>query len=186
MKKILIILVLAVLILNTGVCYVQADNDLLQKCYVIIYNHVAARSKLPAEWCDWITKIIIINSVKYKVDPLLITAKFSIESKFLPNAVSPVGAVGIAQLMPATARSMGFDPNDPAQNIEGGIKYFADQQATFNYAGDWSATFAVAAYNAGPGAVKEYNGVPPYAETQRHVQLVGDTYKALLAQLYHK
>lgn len=77
---------------------------------------------------------------------------------------SPVGAIGPAQLMPATARSLGVDPTDFNQNLLGGAKYFAGMLKRFNN----NPRMALAAYNAGPGAVEKYNGVPPYAETRQH------------------
>ena len=77
------------------------------------------------------------------------------------------GALGLAQLMPQTARSLGVDPLDPAQNLEGGARYLRAQYETF---GSWP--LALAAYNAGPGAVTRYRGIPPFAETQNYVQVV--------------
>lgn len=88
------------------------------------------------------------------------------ESGGNPKAVSKVGAAGVMQLMPATAKSLGVkDRFDPAQNIWGGMKYLAQQYKQF---GDWG--LALAAYNAGPGAVKKYKGIPPYKETQNYVK----------------
>jgi hypothetical protein len=84
------------------------------------------------------------------------------------NAVSPKGAVGVAQLMPGTAAELGVDPRDPGQAIDGAARYLAQNAQRFG--GDW--TKAAAAYNAGPGAVAKYGGVPPYRETQGFVQRV--------------
>ena len=89
------------------------------------------------------------------------------ESGGSPTAVSPKGAIGLAQLMPATARGLGVDPMDPAQNLEGGARYLAQQ---FKKYGRWD--LALAAYNAGPGAVDQYGGIPPFEETQNYVQRV--------------
>ncbi len=86
------------------------------------------------------------------------------ESGWNPGAVSPKGATGLAQLMPATARLMRVDIDDPAENLDGGARYLAMMHKKF---GSWR--LALAAYNAGPLAVEEHDGVPPYAETQGYV-----------------
>ncbi len=86
------------------------------------------------------------------------------ESGWNAGAVSNKGALGLAQLMPETARRLGVDPADPVQNLDGGARYLRQQYDTF---GDWR--LALAAYNAGPGAVQRYAGIPPYNETQNYV-----------------
>jgi soluble lytic murein transglycosylase-like protein len=89
------------------------------------------------------------------------------ESGWNAGAVSPKGALGLAQLMPGTAAMLGVDPADPAQNLDGGARYLRMQYNTF---GTWD--LALAAYNAGPGAVQQHGGIPPYAETQNYVQVI--------------
>jgi soluble lytic murein transglycosylase-like protein len=89
------------------------------------------------------------------------------ESGWNSNAVSVKGALGLAQLMPATARSLGVDPHDINQNLDGGARYLRRQYETF---GTWQ--LALAAYNAGPGAVQQYGGIPPYRETQNYVRVI--------------
>jgi soluble lytic murein transglycosylase-like protein len=89
------------------------------------------------------------------------------ESGWNPNAVSEKGALGLAQLMPATARRMRVDPNDPYENLDGGAKYLAKQFRKFR---SWQ--LALAAYNAGPKAVKQYGGIPPYEETRNYVKII--------------
>jgi soluble lytic murein transglycosylase-like protein len=89
------------------------------------------------------------------------------ESGWNPNAVSPKGATGLAQLMPGTARALGVDINDPEENLEGGARYL---RAMYDKFGSWR--LALAAYNAGPGAVEQHGGVPPYAETKNYVKAI--------------
>jgi soluble lytic murein transglycosylase-like protein len=90
------------------------------------------------------------------------------ESNWNQGAVSHAGAIGLAQLMPGTARLLRVDPNDPKQNLEGGARYLKQQYRTF---GTWK--LALAAYNAGPGAVKKHGGIPPYKETRNYVRIIG-------------
>ncbi len=89
------------------------------------------------------------------------------ESGWNAGAVSPKGAIGLAQLMPGTAQLLGVDPTDPIQNLEGGARYLRQQYNTF---GTWP--LALAAYNAGPLAVQQNGGIPPYAETQNYVLVI--------------
>jgi soluble lytic murein transglycosylase-like protein len=108
-------------------------------------------------------------AARHGIDPALLKGLIRQESGFDPAARSGAGAVGLTQLMPGTAASLGVtDPTDPAQSIEGGAAYLAQQLQRFG--GDPAK--ALAAYNAGPGAVAKYGGVPPYAETQQYVQKV--------------
>ena len=104
---------------------------------------------------------------RYGLDPLLVRAVIQTESNFDPRAVSPKGAVGLMQLMPQTAQRYGVENRfDPAQNVEGGVRYLRDLLAMF----DGNLTLALAAYNAGEGAVLKYGRrVPPYAESQQYV-----------------
>jgi soluble lytic murein transglycosylase-like protein len=112
----------------------------------------------------------------YGVDESIVRAIIHAESAFNPTALSRVGAQGLMQLMPATARRFGVaNAFDAGQNIRGGVQYLAFLLKRFN--GDLS--LVAAGYNAGEGAVDKYKGVPPYSETQRYVQRV-----SLLAQRY--
>jgi soluble lytic murein transglycosylase-like protein len=115
-------------------------------------------------------------SAKYQVPAKLIEAVIKAESGFNPKAISSVGAEGLMQLMPGTARSLGVsNALDPAQNIDGGTHFL--RKLMDRYDGD--LTKVVAAYNAGPGAVDRYGGVPPYQETQVYVQRVLGFYNTL-------
>jgi len=119
------------------------------------------------------------EAIAVGVDPSLVNAVARTESGMNPAATSRVGAQGIMQLMPATARALGVtDPYDPAANIRGGATYLRGLLDHFN----GNVRLAVAAYNAGPGAVERYGGVPPFAETQQYVARVLDAYRAKIAR----
>lgn len=113
---------------------------------------------------------IAVAAREFDVDPALVRAVIHAESAFNKTAVSPAGAQGLMQLMPATARELGVDNAMSAtDNIRGGVHYLAKMLQRFQ--GDIS--LATAAYNAGPGAVGRHGGIPPYAETRAYVHRVG-------------
>ena len=106
-------------------------------------------------------------AIKHNIPPDIFEKLVTVESGWNAEAVSPKGAIGLAQLMPFTAREMGVDPTDPRQNLDGGARYLAIQHRRF---GDWK--LALAAYNAGPEAVVKFGGVPPYRETRNYVRKI--------------
>ena len=107
------------------------------------------------------------------VDPRFIHAVIWQESKYIQDARSPVGAQGLMQLMPATARRFGCrDPHDPVENITAGTKYLSWLLKRF----DGNVKLALAGYNAGEGSVDKYNGIPPYRETQNYVRIITSRY----------
>ena len=111
---------------------------------------------------------------RHGVDPALLAAVAQQESGFNASAVSPAGAQGLMQFMPATARGLGVDPFDPASAVDGAARYLADLTEQFG-----STELGLAAYNAGPGTVRRYGGIPPYAETQNYVRSVMSKAEAL-------
>lgn len=105
----------------------------------------------------------------HNLNPKVLEALVEQESGFDPLAESKVGAQGLTQLMPGTARGLGVtDPLDPEQNLNGGAKYLKQMLNRF----DGDLPKALAAYNAGPGAVNKYGGIPPYKETQNYVKRI--------------
>jgi len=118
----------------------------------------------PLRWQGRVTEL----SAKYDLSPMLIEALVWQESRWNENAVSPVGARGLAQLMPGTARQLGVNSADPSANLEGGARYLREQLDRFG--GDLEK--ALAAYNAGPGRVIRANGVPAISETRNYVSAI--------------
>jgi len=120
------------------------------------------------------SKALIADSIKnaagrYNLPEKLIASVIQVESNFQVDAVSPAGAQGLMQLMPATARELGVDdPFDVRQNINGGAGYLRQMLDRF----DGDVKLALAAYNAGPGTVERYNGNVPYRETQDYIERV--------------
>ena len=118
----------------------------------------------PSAWSARIAQL----AAKYDLSPALLEAVVWQESRWRPDAVSPVGARGLAQLMPGTARQLGVDPDDPHANLEGGARYLRQQLDTFG----GNLEKALAAYNAGPGRVLQAGGVPAIRETQQYVAAI--------------
>jgi peptidoglycan DL-endopeptidase CwlO len=104
---------------------------------------------------------------RHGVDASLLAAMASQESSFNASAVSPAGAQGLMQFMPATAKGLGVNPLDPSSAIDGAARYLSSLTKQFG-----STELGLAAYNAGPGTVSRYGGIPPYAETQNYVRAV--------------
>ncbi len=118
--------------------------------------------------------LIVKHSLEMGLDPALALSIAKKESGFCHNKRSPYGAVGVFQLMPATAKKMGYNPYQIQENIKGGIAYYKLMYKMFG-----STELALAAYNAGPGNVKKYNGIPPFKETRNFVSSIMSNYNNL-------
>jgi len=130
--------------------------------------------------CNYATMAPLIRNVSHAVgvDPALVAAVIDVESGFNLRAVSPAGARGLMQLMPATAQGLGVsDVYDPVQNVAAGTLYLGQMLQQFS----GNLSYALAAYNAGEANVRSYGGIPPFAETQAYVPRVLSRYAAFKA-----
>ena len=105
---------------------------------------------------------------RWGLPPEFLASVAAVESGYRTDAVSRKGAIGLMQLMPATAELLGTDPHDAAQNADAGARYLRELLLRYGY----SAPLALAAYNAGPAAVDRHGDIPPYSETRAYVQRV--------------
>lgn len=117
--------------------------------------------------------LIRAAAIREGLPPEFVASVAKVESALRPDAISPKGAIGIMQLMPATAQALGADPHDLRQNIEAGTRLL--RELLVKYDGD--VVKALSAYNAGTGAVERYQGMPPYDETRRYVNKVIGAYQ---------
>ncbi len=150
--------------------------------YDVIFQNISQFNQNPKE-IRWITNAIFYAAKEYKVDPILISAVMEAESGFNFNAFSPVGAIGLMQLMPETAKMIGVDPYNPMGNVLGGVSYLKTQLDKFSGWGSYRVTYAVAAYNAGPGAVVSAGGIPNFSETFNYVVKVTRNYNKILKMM---
>ena len=127
-------------------------------------GRLVRRLGVPAAYAAKVAEL----AARYDLSPSLIEAVVWQESRWRAAAVSPKGARGLAQLMPATARYLGVDPDDPFANLEGGARYLREQLDRF----DGDVERALAAYNAGPGRVERARGIPRIRETQHYVAAI--------------
>ncbi len=124
---------------------------------------------------DWqskdLARHLLVTAKRWRIDPNMLAAIVSVESSWHTHALSYAGAIGLGQLMPGTAVSLGVNPHDPLQNLEGAAEYLGDLMRTFA-SNPHRYELVFAAYNAGPKAVIRYGGIPPYGETQHYVTKV--------------
>ena len=150
--------------------YVNGDSPKRKTGSTISSSPAAQSANAPGDHLD---QIVQQAAERHDLDPALVKAVISTESGWNPTAISRKGAVGLMQLIPATAERFGVgNAFDPAQNVEGGTSYL--KSLLDHYNGDLTKTLA--AYNAGERAVDQSGGIPAYPETERYVQKVTDAY----------
>ena len=171
-KRTLRTLVLAAAAMSASPTAIKAHNrtflDLRPRLSVSI-GKVVALDAQPTAPQEPYAALISEAAARYDLDAALIRAVMKTESAFDPRAVSPVGAMGLMQLMPALARDMGVtNPFDPRENVMGGAKYLSRLLETHR----GNVALTLASYNAGPSNVRKYNGIPPFKETRDYVRKI--------------
>ena len=132
-----------------------------------------------------IQSVALDAALEHSVDPAMVLSVIATESSFENDAISPKGAVGLMQVMPETARELGYDPADWQENIEAGTVYLGMLLSRYRHRTN-GVQLALAAYNAGPGAVERYKGIPPFRETRRYVKRVMARYRSAAGRRRHE
>lgn len=170
----------------SGATVQQAQQRYTQAQLVDIYGQAVRyfNRRLSVSDSKQIAALILNYSNRYGLDARLVMAVIACESNFNPNAVSPVGAMGLGQLMPGTAADLGVgNAWDPSANLEGSTRLLKNHIKNMSRGGRPSKEaikLALACYNAGAGAVKKYKGIPPYRETQNYVKKIIRLYWSML------
>ena len=141
-------------------------------CFVLVNFPMVVNAEAVSQVT--IKELIVKHSMEMGVDPALALSIAKKESNFSQNRKSRYGAVGVFQLMPRTAKKLGYNPYSLNENIKGGLTYYKQMYKMFG-----STELALAAYNAGPGNVKKYNGIPPFKETKTFVSSIMSNYKSM-------
>lgn len=144
----------------------------LAVCFAIINSPLQVKAEAVSNLT--IKQLIVKHSMEMGLDPALALSIAKKESGFCHNKKSRYGAIGVFQLMPNTAKRMGYNPYHLNDNIKGGIAYYKKMYQMFG-----STELALAAYNAGPGNVKKYNGIPPFKETRNFVSSIMNSYNSM-------
>jgi len=159
------------------IAYRQIGDDASRNQPIPHLRCMGLSPKSVARRADRYHRTILSLAIEYEISASLVMAVITEESCFNPKAVSPAGAIGLMQLMPATAKWLKVrNPRNPEQNLRGGIRYLAMMREKFG-----NNELALAAYNAGPGSVRKYGGVPPFRETQGYVVRVQQHYRRYVA-----
>lgn len=152
-----------------------------------IAAYAAVLRQFNPEMPDWqskdLARHLLLTANKERIDTNMLAAIVTVESSWHTHAVSYAGAIGLGQLMPGTAATLGVNPHDPVQNLQGAARYLRGLLERFGAKRDRYA-LVFAAYNAGPKAVQQYGGIPPYYETQHYVVKVLRAWSALRSMVH--
>jgi hypothetical protein len=165
-------------ILNTGSGTLEFSTDEISRIEMFVEPIVSQPPPLAAAPLVTSESLLANAAIAQGLDSLFIQSVAKVESGLRQDAVSRKGALGLMQLMPATAARLKVNASQADENALGGAKYL--RELLLQYRGD--SVLALAAYNAGPGAVEKFHGVPPYAETQRYIVLVLREYARQLSK----
>ncbi len=159
---------------NYSIGFFKYVNKKMKKLLIIVFFYSSFTFANPVD--DAINKLC----KQHNINPDVIRILIDTESAFKPHVVSNAGAIGLMQLMPATAKRFGVsNPYDPIQNVEGGIKYFSFLLKRYGY-----IKLALAAYNAGENAVDKYRGIPPYKETINYVKKISREFERKTGRVF--
>jgi len=181
MRSILVSAIAAALVAFSGIAAGAATvktptTPVTISAYATALRHINPQMQL---WQSRdLAKHLLNTSSHWRIDPTMLVALVTVESRWRTDARSRVGAIGLGQLMPETAYALHVDPRDPKQNLSGAARYLSGLLSRYGTRRNrYALTFA--AYNAGPHAVAEYGGIPPFTETQNYVVRVLDAWHSL-------
>ena len=180
-RKLYFIDIWSVILLDQPLSKSQSNSE-SQKNYTFIYNWIKMHNPhYSGEKIGHLTNVIVSCSKEYNLDPRLVISLLTVESAMDTGAVSHSGALGLGQLMPLTAKDLGVNPHDSAENIKGACKYLSSMMRN-NSNSPEKIALALASYNAGPGNVRRYGGVPPFSETKNYVLFIKFLYNEICRQ----
>lgn len=152
------------------------SNSTTIAVYATVLRHY--NPQLPAWQSHDLARHLLATAERWKIDANMLAAIVAVESSWHTHALSSSGAIGLGQLMPGTAATLGVNPHDPTSNLSGAARYLSGLMQTFGSSHNrYDLVFA--AYNAGPRAVERFGGIPPFEETQRYVVKVFRTWRHL-------
>lgn len=157
------------------------QNSTTIAVYATVLRHY--NPQLPGWQSQALARHLLATAERWKLDANMLAAIVTVESSWHTHALSSAGAIGLGQLMPGTAATLGVNPHDPASNLSGAARYLSGLMQTFgSNPNRYELVFA--AYNAGPKAVQRFGGIPPFEETQRYVVKVLRTWHHLQASVH--